>query len=100
MDIHPKIAAILGFARKSRRLTLGESALEQGIKNGRIRLVILAEDILPKKKEALAQWCQSADIPFLILGTKEAYARIFSIQPQGFIGVIDLQMAQAILSGN
>jgi ribosomal protein L7Ae-like RNA K-turn-binding protein len=97
MDVHPKAAAMLGFARRSRHLILGELALEQGIKSRRAQLVILAEDVAPRKKEALEQWCRSAGIPFLILGTRETYARIFNIQPQGFIGVTDLQMAQAIL---
>jgi ribosomal protein L7Ae-like RNA K-turn-binding protein len=100
MNIRPKTAALLGFARKSGALILGESALEQGIRNRRIQLVILAEDTLPKKRKALGRWCQSLKVPFVILGTKEAFGRIFNIRPQGFAGVTDLQMAQAILSDN
>jgi ribosomal protein L7Ae-like RNA K-turn-binding protein len=98
MEVHPKTAAMLGFARKSGCLLLGKLALEHGMKSGRVRLAVLAEDTPPKKREALEQWCRSAGISFLILGTKEAYARIFNIQPQGFIGVTDSQMAQAILN--
>jgi ribosomal protein L7Ae-like RNA K-turn-binding protein len=100
VDIHPKTAAMLGFARRSKRLVLGESALEQGVKSGRIRLVILAEDVPLKKREIWGQWCRRAGIPFLISGTREAYARIFNIQLQGFIGVTDVQMAQAILNNH
>jgi ribosomal protein L7Ae-like RNA K-turn-binding protein len=97
MPLNHKTAALLGFVKKSGRLILGEFQVEQSIKNGRVRLVILAEDVKAKKKDILEKWCESVGVHFLILGTKEAYGQVFNTQPQGFVGVTDIQMAQAIL---
>ena len=100
MSVNPKTAALLGFARKSLKLILGELSVEQGIKNGQAKLVILAGDVADKKKTIIEKWCRDKGISFLELGDKDAYGKLFDTRPQGFIGVTDPQMAQAILSGN
>jgi ribosomal protein L7Ae-like RNA K-turn-binding protein len=97
MTVSHKTAALLGFARKSGKLVMGEFLVEQGIKNGQARLVILAEDIKDKKKNIIEQWCGGMGIACLICGTRHTYGSIFNTRPQGFISVTDLQMAQAIL---
>ena len=100
MSIDPKTKALLGFARKSRRLALGELSVEQCIKNGQAKLVILAEDLTEKKKTIIERWCHDKGINFLVLSDKATYGQLFNTQPQGFISVTDTQMAKAIWNRN
>ena len=98
--IDPKIATLLGFARKSKSLALGELAVEQSIKKGQAKLVILAEDVSAKKKTIIEKWCHDKDIYYLALSDKETYARVFNTRPQGFISVSDIQIAKSIWNRN
>ena len=100
MSINPKIAALLGFARKSRKLAVGEITVENSIKTGKAKLVILAEDVTEKKKKIIERWCHDKGINFLVLSDKATYGRIFNTQPQGFISVTDIQMANTIWNRN
>jgi ribosomal protein L7Ae-like RNA K-turn-binding protein len=97
MTLSHKTAALLGFAKKSGTLITGEFPVEQSIKNGQARLVILAEDIKDKKKDIIGKWCGGLGIACLIWGMRHTYGSIFNTQPQGFISVTDVQMARAIL---
>ena len=96
MALEPKIGGLLGFAAKSGRLLLGSSAVENGIKIKKAKLVIAAVDINPKKQEILSYWCKDLDILFLCLGTKEEYGRLLRKKPIGLLAVTEEKMAAGI----
>ena len=96
MALEPKIGGLIGFAAKSGRLLLGSSAVENGIRIKKAKLVVAATDINPKKQEILSFWCKDLDILFLSLGTKEEYGRMLRKKPIGLLAITDEKLAAGI----
>ena len=71
MSLDPKIAGLIGFATKSRKLLLGTNSVEQGIRQKKAKLVLAAGDINPKRLAILRKWCADMEIPFLVIGEKK-----------------------------
>ena len=93
----PKIAALLGFARKANKLVSGESAAVAILKKGQAGLVILAEDISPNLHKKYALWCADEGIPLISTGTKHDLGMNIGLSPRSVIVVTDDKFAQSIL---
>ncbi len=96
--IETSIKALLGFARKGNLLVSGETAVEAGLKNQQIKLLIMAEDLPSNKFNYLQKWCRDLDLPCITLGNKEELGNALGLSPRGMIGITDEKMAAAILA--
>ena len=97
MGLEPKIASLIGFAAKSRKLLLGTYSVEQGIRSKQAKLVLAAADINPKRLEILKLWCDDMGIPFISAGRKEDYGALLHKPPLGLLALTDEHMASGIL---
>lgn len=96
MTVPPKIAALLGFARKSGMLLSGEAAVQAGLKKRKIWLVILATDLPEKRKVHWERQCETSKIQYAYLGSKDEYGAILGISGRGVLALADRKMALAI----
>lgn len=96
MKIPQKIKALLGFARKSRRLFAGEKSVENCLKTDRAQLLLIATDFPEKRKSYFIQWCTEKKITYFLLGTKEEYGELLGTTPRGLLAITDQKMAEEI----
>ncbi|MDA8443043.1 MAG: ribosomal L7Ae/L30e/S12e/Gadd45 family protein [Peptococcaceae bacterium] len=92
-----KVAALLGFASKSKKLVSGESAAEAMLKKGKAKLVILAADLAVNSQVKYRQWCTDLGVPVLIMGTKQVLGISIGLSPRSIVVVTDGKFAQSIL---
>ena len=96
MELKPEIKTLIGFAAKSRKLLLGTYSVEEGIRRGTAKLVLVATDTNPKRLEILTHWCKDKEIPLLSIGTKEEYGLLLHKKPVGLLGIAEPSLAEGI----
>ncbi len=94
----PKQLALLGFARKAKKLVSGEAASEAVLKKGQASLVILAEDISPNLSKRYSLWCQDEGVPLILGDNKVSLGTALGLSPRSVIAVTDENFARSILS--
>ncbi|HHS13009.1 MAG TPA: DUF448 domain-containing protein [bacterium] len=57
----------IGFARKSREIIMGITALEKGFDQGKIHLLLMDEDTQKWTRRKMEFWSEKMDIPMIIL---------------------------------
>jgi len=97
MVLDPKVAGLIGFAAKSGKLLLGTYSVEQGIRLKKAKLVLVADDINPKRVKILKMWCQDMGIPLLTHGQKNDYGALLRKPPLGLLALTDEHMASGMI---
>jgi ribosomal protein L7Ae-like RNA K-turn-binding protein len=96
MKIPDNVNTLLGFARKSGKIYIGETAVENGIKTNKNHLILLAQDLPEKRKSHYIKWFEDKKIRYFIIGTKEDYGLALGMTPRSIIAITDKQMAETI----
>ena len=94
----PKQSALLGFARKAKKLVSGEAACEVVLKKGQARLVILAKDVSPNLHKRYSLWCQDEGVPLILAGDKVSLGTALGLSPRTVIALTDENFARSILA--
>lgn len=97
MSINDKIKTYLGFAVRGNKILLGSFAVENSLKTQKAKLIIMAQDMNPKRQEILRKWCEDIHVEFLALGTKEEFGILLNKKPLGLMSIIDEGLAKAIM---
>ncbi|MBQ6894337.1 MAG: ribosomal L7Ae/L30e/S12e/Gadd45 family protein [Clostridia bacterium] len=87
-----EIMGLVGLAKRAGRLSCGESACKEAIKQGKSFLIILAEDVGKNTGKTILDSCNFYNVKHLILGTKDSlghavgndYNAVISINDEGF----------------
>ena len=97
MSLDPTVAGLIGFAAKSGKLIIGTNAVEQSIIKKKAALVLVAQDMNPKRVEKLRLWCLDEDIPMLSMGMKDEYGQLLRKPPLGLLALTDKHMVSGIM---
>ena len=92
-----KIDSYLGFAAKSRNLVSGNYSCLNAIKQKKLKLLILSEDLSENTVKKLAKLSKENDIPLRIYGKSEELSRVTGSQERGIFGITDVNFADVIL---
>ncbi len=92
-----KIDSYLGFAAKSRQLVSGYHTCFHSIKQNKLKLLILSEDISENTAKKLTKLAQEKKIPLRIYGQSDELSRVSGNQERGIFGVTDQNFADVIL---
>ena len=98
MSISQKTKSMIGFAAKSRKLLQGTASVEQGIRQRRAKLVLVADDINPGKKKAISHWCEEMEIPYMVTGTVGEYSSLLQKPSSGLLALTDEHMVSGVLA--
>lgn len=90
------IMTLLGFAQKSNKVISGEAAVKATIEQGKINLLILADDLAEKRKKHWKYLADDLAIPTIAIGTKLQLGLAMGMSPRSVLGITDLDMANAI----
>jgi ribosomal protein L7Ae-like RNA K-turn-binding protein len=92
-----KVDSYLGFAAKSRNLVSGYHTCLHAIRQKKLKLLILSEDLSENTVEKLSKYSAENGIPFRRYGKTEELSKITGNTERGVFGVTDGNFADAIL---
>jgi ribosomal protein L7Ae-like RNA K-turn-binding protein len=100
VDVRQKVMTLLQFARKAGQLVHGFDACKKEVMVGRVKLLLLTEDIAKNTKDKMKNALKMAEAkcPLHEFGTQEELSAALGLPFTGVIGILDNNFAQKILS--
>ncbi|MDO4491351.1 MAG: ribosomal L7Ae/L30e/S12e/Gadd45 family protein [Lachnospiraceae bacterium] len=92
-----KALAMLGMATRAGKTVSGEFAVEQSVKQGTARLVLLAEDASDNTKKKFSNMCSYRTLPCLFLGDKETLGKAIGKEFRACVAVEDENLSKVIM---
>ena len=92
-----KVDSYLGFAAKSRNLVSGYHTCLHAIKQKKLKLLILSEDLSENTVKKLLKLTRDNEIPTRIYGKSEELSKVTGSQERGIFGITDVNFADVIL---
>ena len=91
-----KVNGLMGFAARSRNLVTGYDTCLRLIGSGRIKLLIISEDVGEKTREKMVQKCTSRNIEWRTFGKAEELSEAVGKTDKGLFGITDKGFAESI----
>lgn len=91
-----KIKTMLGFAKKAGKITSGEGITLENIKNGRVRLVILASDASNNTAKRIRDKASYRNIKVIECLDRYEIGNAIGIDERVVVGIIDKGFADSI----
>ena len=91
-----KIYGYLGLAARGRKVVSGEFMTEKAVKDGKARIVILAEDASDNTKKMFGNMCEFYHVPMYTMSNKEILGHAIGKQFRASLAVLDAGLAKAI----
>ena len=91
-----KIRSYLGFSKKSKNLVSGYHACLHGIRQGRVKLLIVAEDLSDGTRSMFQTLAGDRSVPIRIYGTKQSLSELANETNRGIYGITEEHLADAI----
>ena len=92
------ILTLMGFAQKAGKLAAGESAVENFLKKGRVRLLVLSEELSEQRRDFWQKQAQLYEITAITIPvTKVEIGLAVGQSQRGIIGMMDSKMAEAVM---
>jgi ribosomal protein L7Ae-like RNA K-turn-binding protein len=88
--------ALLGIARRAGAVVKGTEATRRAIRNGKVRLVILAEDGSEKQQGKVIPLAGARGIPCRKIGARTELGSAVGSVPLTMVGVIGVEFAKRI----
>ena len=92
-----KVDSYLGFAAKSRNLVSGYHTCLYGIRQKKLKLLILSEDLSENTVKKLTKLSEENGIPSRVYGKSGELSKATGNQERGIFGITDKNFADIIL---
>lgn len=89
--------SMVGLATRAGKTVSGEFATEKAIKEGKARVVIVAEDASDNTKKLFMNKCDYYKVPIFITGSKDELGSVTGNQSRASLAVIEQGFAKAII---
>lgn len=93
-----KIESYMGFAARARSLSTGYNTCVFMMEKGKIRLLVLAEDLSENSKEKMIRAAKQYEVPYRIYGKMDELSHITGTEGKGIFGLADKNLADAIVN--
>ncbi|MGN0704762.1 MAG: L7Ae/L30e/S12e/Gadd45 family ribosomal protein [Lentihominibacter sp.] len=93
-----KLISYLGFARKSGNLISGVNTCTFGMNKGKVRLVILAEDISENSEKKILKEIRKHNVKYVKYGDSEELSHATGCSGRSVFAVCDDNFAKVILN--
>lgn len=94
--MNPKVATMIGFAKRSGNLANGFTAVSINMKKRKARLVMLAEDMSADSRRKITNLCQSTNTPFYTHGTRDEIGHAIGREESTVIAILDKKFAKIV----
>ncbi len=95
-----KILGLIGLGARARKICFGSDSVEQQIRKGKVKMVIVANDSSDRTKEKFKKICQQQDIPIIIQEKIEVLSKAIGKSNKAIIGIEDSNLADEICKIN
>lgn len=92
-----KFDSYIGFAAKSRKLIAGTETCKAFMARGKVKLLIIAEDISDNTKEKVIKEAVKNSVEYRVFGNKERLSAITGETDTGVFGILDDNFKNVIL---
>lgn len=92
-----KVFSLLGLAARSRNVVSGEFSTEKSVKEGKARLVLVAEDASDNTKKLFTNKCTFYHVPIYFIGTKDELGHAMGKEARASLAVTDDGFAKALM---
>lgn len=93
-----KVLSLLGLAKKAGKLKSGEFQVEEEIKRGRAKIVLVANDASDNTKKKYSDMCAYRHISIHFYADKDTLGRCIGCEERAAVVVIDEGFAKGIES--
>ena len=91
-----KAMALISLAMKAGKVASGEFSSEKAVKEGKAKLVIVAEDASDNTKKKFHNMCTYYEVPYFLLGNKIQLGNAIGKEFRASLAIVDENLAQAI----
>jgi ribosomal protein L7Ae-like RNA K-turn-binding protein len=88
-----KVEQMLGLAQRARKIITGEELVIKGVRQGQVRLVILADDASPNTRKKVTDKCRSYEVSCEVYGDRNLLGAALGKEQRVVIGVTDAGFA-------
>lgn len=92
-----KVIGYLGLATKAGKLVSGEFMTEKSVKEGKAKVVIVAEDASDNTKKMFSNMCEFYQVPMYTMSNKEVLGHAIGKQFRASLAVLDDGLTKAII---
>lgn len=92
-----KIMGLLGFAARSRNLVTGYNTCLKLIPGGKVKLLLIGEDVGENTREKMSQKCETYKVPVRIVGTCEELSHATGKEDKGLFGITDEGFSKSLI---
>ena len=93
-----KIYGLLGLAKRAGKAVSGAYNAEKAIRDGKLCLLILAEDASENSRKKFNDKCRYYEVPLFTLGSKEELGQAVGEEERVCVGICDQGLAQAVIT--
>ena len=97
MTTRDRVLSMCSLAARAGAVKSGEFSTEKSIKDGRARLVIVAEDASDNTKKMFTDMCRYYEVPLHIFGTKEELGHWIGKAYRASICILDEGIAKSVI---
>jgi ribosomal protein L7Ae-like RNA K-turn-binding protein len=90
--------ALLGLARRAGALAFGTGSTRRALKEGRARLILLAQDASETQRDKVMKLLRHGTTPRATLGTREALGLAVGSPPISAVAVTDDEFAKELVA--
>jgi ribosomal protein L7Ae-like RNA K-turn-binding protein len=94
--MNPRVATMIGFAKRSGNLANGFTAVTINIKKRKAKLVMLSEDLSADSRRKITNLCQSTNTPIYTHGTRDEIGRAIGREESTVIAILDKKFAKIV----
>lgn len=92
-----KIYSYIGLATKAGNIASGEFSTEKAVKDGKAKLVIVAEDASDNTKKLFTNMCTYYKVPIYFFGDKGQLGHAMGKEIRASLAVLDMGLAEAVI---
>lgn len=94
--MNKKVISYLGFAKKAGKLVSGVGTCTFELSKGRVKLMILAEDISENSEKKIMKEIRRANVPYIKYGTIDEMSMAIGANDRSVFGICDKGFAEVI----
>ena len=95
-ELDAKALRLVGMANRAGQVTAGMNAVVRDLNQGKIRLLIVADDIGENSLKKIEHAAENQEVPLIILGTSQSLGTYTGAEKRSIVGIKDSNFAQVI----
>ena len=92
-----KVLSYIGLATRARKSVSGEFSVENSVRKGKAKLVVVSEEASENTKKKFRNMCSFYEVPIYFLSDKESLGRAMGKEYRACLAVQDENFAKAIM---